>query len=114
MEPAHGAFGPVLGHDEGQFTSEAPKEIMTTLMSRNAPNMRAARPAWRTKPWPTMDTIAIPRSTCTSPSGARSASIAGSRSTSSTVSEIETSDVAIRSTGVRCRSNTSNTRATKP
>ena len=33
---------------------------------------------------------------------------------SSTVSEIETSDVAIRSTGVRCRSNTSNTRATKP
>ncbi len=39
---------------------------------------------------------------------------AGGRSGSSTVREIETSEVAMRSTGVRCRSNTSKTRATKP
>ena len=66
------------------------------------------------KPRPTTLTIAICRRTSTSPRRVSSSSTAGTACGSSTVSEIETSEVAMRSTGVRWRSNTSNTRATKP
>src|SRR5688572_13791859 len=96
------------------FTSEAPKEIMTTFTSRMAWKIRPARPACRTKPRPITLTMAMPARTFTSPRAASSSSTARRRDGSSTVSEIETSEVAIRSTGVRWRSNTSNTRATNP
>src|SRR6185436_20906351 len=97
-----------------KFTSEAPKEIITTFTSRRVWKTRAARPGWRLKPRPITLTIAICRSTSTSPRRPSSSSTAGTASGSSTVSEIETSEVAMRSTGVRWRSNTSKTRATNP
>ena len=114
VQQAHGALGVALRTTKEKFTSEAPKEIITTFTSRRVWKTRAASPGWRLNPRPTTLTIAIWRSTSTSPRPASSSSTAGTASGSSTVSEIETSDVAMRSTGVRWRSNTSNTRATNP
>ena len=89
------------------------RRTRSSRRSRRAGPGRCGRrgPGWRTKPRPTTLTMAIRRSTFTSPR-LREVALDGRRADrgSSTVSEIETSEVAIRSTGVRWRSKTSNTR----
>src|SRR5262245_39195212 len=77
-------------------------------------NTWPASPTWLGAPSPTTATTARPCFTSTSPMPSRSA-IASSRCEgSSTVTEIETSEVVTRSTTMWCRPNTSNTRARKP
>jgi hypothetical protein len=82
--------------------------------SRRAWKIRPARPERRRNARPTTLTMAMPWMSLTSPRGTRSFWIAGREAGSSTVREIETSDVAMRSTDVRCRAKTSNTLDTKP
>jgi hypothetical protein len=65
-------------------------------------------------PSPTTTTSASSRVTLTRPMVASSATASSSPVVSSTVSEIDTSDVVTRSTTMRCRRKISKTRARKP
>src|SRR2546428_2390568 len=114
VEPDHRFAHPGLVHDEGRLTREAPCEMSDTLMSETVANTRAAIPGVVRRPSPTTQTMARPDSTDTVPNGRNSATISGSDSTSSTVSDTLTSEVVTTSTTVRCRSNTSNNPRRKP
>ena len=93
---------------------EAPSEISDTLMSRMVAKIRAAIPGVPRIPSPTIQMMARPVSTAGSPSAARSRRMAGRVLVSSTESDTLTSEVATRSTTVRCRSNTSNSARKNP
>src|SRR5579884_3054314 len=90
-----------------RLISEAPWEIMRTLMSPRAVNTRAAMPEVPRIFSPTRQTMALRPSYLTSAILVRSAARFGIASLESTVSETLTSDVETTSTAQRCRSKAS-------
>src|SRR5258706_9084779 len=94
--------------------SEAPCEIMRTLIPETAPKTFAAMPCVPRIFSPTRQTIALRPSYFTSARLRRSAAIAGIASFESTVTETLTSEVGTISTGHLCRANTSKMEARNP
>src|SRR3989339_221886 len=94
--------------------SEAPWEIITTLMSARARKMRSAIPTVECICSPTMQRIALLFNTETSANCSRSFTMSSSRFELSMVSDTATSEVATRSTGVVCLLKTEKIDSRKP
>src|SRR5271166_5493497 len=94
--------------------SDAPCEIMRTLMSFTASKTCAATPGRSRMLSPTRQMIACLPENFTYANFSRSAAIAGIASFESTVTEMLTSDVDTISTAQRCRAKISNTAARNP
>ena len=83
--------------------------MRTTFTSPTAPKMRTATPAVERRPFPTTDTTARCLRSETSANSERSRTTPSSGAFSSTVMEIDTSLVAMTSTGTPCFSKTEKT-----